>query len=454
MRWRTSAGAALALTGLVLVSGAVVERLVTAQVRRAADTTLTEQAADRALLLTGGADPSSLVTVVGEEVLAVVLGPDGAVLAATGTPDAAGLTVLGPGLHTIDIVVDEDGEDDGQEDEGDNGHTLDGEDDEDGHRERIRVAVAVAADGTRIVVGNEGEEARTTIAAVRTVLAVGGPLMAAAGALVAWLVTGRALAPVHRLRSDLAAVTDGGGRVTEPSTGDEIEALARTTNAVLADLERQSEARRRFVSDASHELKSPIANARILVETGSDLPPETLRATLEAELDRLQSLVDDLLYLARTDEAVPVSPIPFDLDDVVFDEAERATTRASVDIDASGVQPARVVADRPEVARAVRNLLENAVRHARTRVDLAVVPDEAWWWVEVSDDGPGIPIEERDRVFERFTRLDGDRGRSEGGTGLGLSIVAAIAGRNGGGVLVDEAPGGGARFRLRLPVAR
>ena len=456
VRARTTLGAALALSVLVAVSGLAIERLVARQVRAAADVTLLEQANDRAQLLAAGAPATSLVNVIGDEVLAVVLGPDGAVLAAAGTTTPGELASLDDGLHTVDIVVTEAG--DGDDD--DNDHDDDHDQQEEPHRERIRTAVATASTGARVVVGNEGEATREAINAVRGILAVGAPLVAAVGALVAWLVTGRALAPVHRLRNDLESVTGHGGRVHVPATADEIESLAATVNEVLGALEVQSVARRRFVADASHELKSPIANAKVLVDTaGADAEPGLSHA-IGAELDRLQSLVDDLLFLARTDETAPPTPAPFDLDDVLFDEAERAMLRTPATIDAAGVVPARVRADRAEVARAVRNLVENAARHAASIVHISVErvervgPEDAdHWAVVVTDDGSGVAAEDRERIFQRFTRLDGDRARSAGGTGLGLSIVASIATRNGGLVSVDDAPSGGARFRLVLPAA-
>ena len=305
-----------------------------------------------------------------------------------------------------------------------------------------------------MVVASESEQAKRTISAVRAILLVSGPVVVLIGALVAWTVTGQALAPVHTLRAELDSVIhlSQASRVGEPGTGDEIEALAVTTNSLLERLEAHSSARRRFVADASHELKSPIANALAIVETTTE-PSQRLVATkLTGELFRLQDLVDDLLFLASTDEGVPSNETAFDLDDVVFDEAERVAIRTDKEIDAAGVQPARVHADRSEVARAIRNLLENAVRHAARRVSVSVEPDGGdRWMVVVADDGPGIAIGDRAQVFERFARLDHDRARTDGGTGLGLSIVASIADRNGGSVQVTGAVEAGARFELALP---
>ncbi len=462
VRFRATAWGTATVGLLVLLSGLAINWIVSREVRAAADAVLVEQASDRAQLLGAGAAPASLVNVVGDEVVAAVIGPDGRVLALAGTDDPAPLAVLQPGIATLELaLVDDD----------------DGDHEEVGHREEVRVATAVAGDGSTIVVGNEGEPVNQTLGAVRAVLGIGGPLIVVVGALTLWFVTGRSLRPAVRLRDDLDGIvrlgpsgtTDDGSptRVTEPGTADEIDDLAATLNDVLGRLERQSEARRQFVADASHELKSPVANARILIETAPPAPAASadveLRARLLTELDRLQSLVDDLLFLARTDETTPSVPEPFDLDDVAFDEAERAAIRTGLRIDASGIQPARVVADRGEVARAVRNLVENAVRHGRTRVVIAIEGSDAGafdggagrsgWTVVVADDGPGIAPADRDRVFARFARLAPERSRDEGGTGLGLSIVEGVAARNGGSVRLADHDGPGARFELTLPAA-
>lgn len=446
VRFRVTVGAALALGALVIISGIGIDWLVGREVRRSADASLLEQASDRAQLLSTGAQPQALVTVTGYEEFAAVISPSGDVLAFSGTTTPAALAAIGPGVQEIELALIED----------------EGEDSEP-HLETVRLAGVEASDGSMVIVGSEGEETRRTTNVVRTILLVGGPIMAVVGALISWFVAGRALAPVYRLRADLDGVVklSDHRRVEAPGTEDEIDDLASTMNDLLGRLEQQSAARRQFVADASHELKSPLANARALLETvdapaGSERLGPTERETnvrVVGELDRLQSLVDDLLYLARTDETAVGERVVFDLDDVVFDEAERAAIRTSFTIDASGVQPARIVGDRSEVARAVRNLVENAVRHASSRVSLAVEPAAGEWVVVVADDGEGIPPEDRERIFDRFARLATDRSRGDGGTGLGLSIVASVAARNGGSVSVVDHQGAGARLELRLPRA-
>lgn len=480
VRFRITAGAALALGLLVAVSGFGIDWLVGREVRRAADASLLEQAQDRARLFAEGADATALVTIAGHEVVVVVVAPTGAVLASSGTSAPESVADLEVGLtdnliavidnesseegderdETDEIDQTERGDDSGDEidetDERDEGESGDGE--EGAHLEWLRTAVVETSDGSRVIVGTEGTETEQTTSAVRTILLVGAPIMAVVGALISWFVAGRALAPVYRLRTELDGVVrlSDDARVDPPDTEDEIHALAVTINELLGRLERQSAARREFVADASHELKSPVANARALLETSESDDGESstgVTARVIGELDRLQALVDDLLYLARTDETTPLEPAIFDLDDVMFDEAERAAIRTPLTIDASRVQPARALGDRSAVSRAVRNLVENAVRHGESQVRLGLEPEAGAWVVVVADDGPGIPAADRQRIFDRFARLDHDRSRRDGGTGLGLSIVASVASRSEGSVRVADTSDPGARLELRLPRA-
>ncbi len=437
VRFRTTAGAIVALAALLALAVLLISYVVGREVRQAFDATLVEQARDRAALLDAGADPASLVGTVGEEEVVVIVGGDGAVLAVAGAADATTLTSLPSGLSDQDIVlVDSDSD----------GH------DEDFSEERLRTAVVLAGDGARVVVASELEQSRQAVSSVRTILLGGAPLLALIAGGIAWAVTGRALAPVNRMHDDLGNIAElaPNTRVHRPDTDDEIADLADQMNGLLDRLGAQQEVRRRFVSDASHELKSPVANARVLVETSE---VEASRAGVLAELDRLQAIIDDLLFLAEHDETAPAEPQVVDLDDVVFVEAERLAPTARVAMDAGGVQPARVTASRSEVARAVANLMANAARHATSRVVASIEAEGDFWAVAIDDDGPGVPIGHRRRVFERFARVDDDRARSGGGTGLGLAIVAAVAERWGGSVAVADSPIGGARFVLRLPRA-
>jgi signal transduction histidine kinase len=227
---------------------------------------------------------------------------------------------------------------------------------------------------------------------------------------------------------------------------------------MLDRLEGAAGRQRQFVSDASHELRSPLTTIRTKVEVAS-LHPELVdwsevTHTVLGEVDRLDDMVGDLLQLARLDETggALASRGEVDLDEVV--NAETARLRAmGVEIDDSGVAAARVQGDRAALARLVRNLTDNAARHARSRVAVSVAMDDGDAVVRVDDDGPGVPLTDRERVFERFTRLDESRARGAGGAGLGLALVRAVAVAHGGSVRVLDAPLGGARFEARLPIA-
>lgn len=313
-------------------------------------------------------------------------------------------------------------------------------------------------DGTlTVVVARELDPVEDTLSSVFGLLVVGLPVLLLVVAATTWTVAGRALRPVEAIRAEVATISEAGldHRVPEPDGEDEIARLARTMNAMLARLEASRDLQRRFVSDASHELRSPIATIRHELEVAlahpehADLP--TLGADLLGEDLRLQQIVEDLLLLARFDEGGPPRREPVDVDDLVGAEARRLRSRARVQVDATAVAPARVQADASQLGRVVRNLADNAERHASGRVALGLRVDGGEAVLTIDDDGTGLPVEERERVFERFTRMDDARARDTGGSGLGLAIVAEVVRAHGGCVVVGEAPTGGARFEVRLP---
>jgi signal transduction histidine kinase len=233
-------------------------------------------------------------------------------------------------------------------------------------------------------------------------------------------------------------------------------------NRMLDRLMRAQASQRRFISDASHELRSPVASIRQHAEVALAHPersggtPPALAETALAEALRLQRLVDDLLLLARADEhALRLQPHPVDLDDLVLEEAKRLRTATDLAVDTTGVSACRVHADEQAVRRVLRNLGDNAARHARKRVafTLASAGQDGRAVLSVQDDGPGVPAADRERVFERFVRLDDARARDWGGSGLGLAIVAELVGAHGGAVRVTDGALGGARFDVTLPAA-
>lgn len=280
------------------------------------------------------------------------------------------------------------------------------------------------------------------------------PAAVALFAVGTWFVVGRALRPVELIRRRVDAISHETlhRRVPLPPSTDEVRALAETMNQMLDRLERSSIAQRTFIADASHELRTPIAVARAALEVGASAvsdanAAEAFVAALAAQR-RVEVVVGDLLTLARVEDGAPAA-VAVDLEEVVFEEvAAGYPTRA---IDTRGVVAGRVGGDRNEFGRVVRNLIDNGVRHAdRVRVSL----DQRDGIVElvVEDDGRGVPPDEIERIFERFARVDDDRGRESGGTGLGLAIVKAVAAQRGGAVRVETSSHlGGARFIVSLP---
>jgi len=227
---------------------------------------------------------------------------------------------------------------------------------------------------------------------------------------------------------------------------------------MLGRLEAGTRAQRDFVSAASHELRTPIAVIRHVLEVArsSDSPDwhDIADSVLEEDL-RMERLVDDLLLIARTGAGVSTSDrwTALDLDDIVFDEARRVPS--TVRIDLARVSAGQVNGDDDQLRRVVRNLLDNALRHADHTVAIELDSVDGRVSVAVDDDGPGIAPEDRKRIFERFVRLDESRNRSGGGFGLGLSIVAELVESHGGDVRVETSERlGGARFVVTLPDAR
>ncbi len=286
-----------------------------------------------------------------------------------------------------------------------------------------------------------------------------GPALVVLIGLVAWGVTGRALRPVELIRSEVTEITHSrlDQRVSEPRAQDEVGRLARTMNEMLDRLQSSSARQRQFVSDASHELRSPVAAIRATGEVALAHPdsadwPVVVRRML-AEDDRMEQIVTDLLDLAREGESeLPTTLV--DLDDIALEEATRAR-RDGCTVVTEGVSAGRVRGSRELLTRVVRNLLDNAVRHAdhAVRISLAAADDVL---LTVEDDGPGIPLADRAKVFERFARLDEGRARDAGGLGLGLAMVRTITERHGGSVEITDPTDSaypGVRIIVRLPTA-
>ncbi len=296
-----------------------------------------------------------------------------------------------------------------------------------------------------------------SLADVQRILEIGMPILLAVVGLICWFIVGRALRPIEALRREVTeiATSPGHHRIAEPGTGDEVGRLARTLNSMLDRIEASSARERRFVSDASHELRSPIANIRTEIEVALHHPefadwPSTAREVL-SQNERMGQLVQELLLLARSDEGSLLS---------TSGATDMAEVAESVGVAARGSGPevivrtvaAPVAVPPMYLERMVVNLVGNARRFAATTVEVTVVREGSSAILRVRDDGPGVAPADRDRIFERFVRLDEARDRGDGGFGLGLAIVADLCRAYGGAVEVgDAAPG--AVFTIRFPLA-
>ncbi len=241
--------------------------------------------------------------------------------------------------------------------------------------------------------------------------------------VLTWIVTGRALRPVESMRQEVEVIgaEDLHRRVPEPATGDEIGRLARTMNAMLGRLEDATDRQRRFVADASHELRSPLTGIRAQLEVDLEHPEladwQTTEREVLADAIRMQRLVDDLLAIAVVDasELDAAHRAPVDLDEIVLAESRRLHTSSALAVDTHAVSGAQVDGNADQLLRVVRNLLDNAAQHARSEVVVSLVESSTEVTLRVVDDGPGIPEADRERVFERFAKLDDARGRRERG---------------------------------------
>lgn len=325
---------------------------------------------------------------------------------------------------------------------------------------RVSARTVSAPDGRYVVlVAGDSESAEHTVKRVAALTAVGGPIVVVAAALATYLLVGRSLRSVEEIRSRVAVIGAAGlsERVPVPPARDEIARLAETMNDMLARVEAGHAAQRRFVGDASHELRSPLAVVTAALELARDRPEaldaELIGGTLLPEAERMRLLIEDLLTLAAADESgLEVRGDDVDLDDLAGAQVQALRARGDHTVRAA-IEPVRIRGDQPKLARVLRNIAENAAAHARSTVAVTVLRDGEFGRVIVDDDGPGIAVADRERVFGRFVRLEADRARATGGSGLGLAIVAEIVAAHGGSVTIGESPWGGARFVVDLPVA-
>ncbi|MDQ0383068.1 sensor histidine kinase [Amycolatopsis thermophila] len=455
VRIRTTVVAVAAVAAAIVVAGAAVvlllgwslDRSTTEDARSAGRQVAHEIAREGARELTGADVASS-----GDSASVLqVLDAQGQVI--TADPALAGLPPLtpvrpAPGhevVETVSVTVNGSGED----------YRL--------------VSAGVAGPGGPYTVVSARSLAPVTEALTRLSLlfaAAALPLLAIS-ALTVYRAVGSALRPVERMRRTVSEITtrDLERRVDVPPGRDEVQRLAVTLNSMLDRLASAQGAQRRFVSDASHELRSPVNTVVTALEVAEHHPEamskDELVAVVSRETSRLRELVDDLLLLARTDDATDHPPSgEVDLDDLARAEAERARATVGPKVEIR-TEPVKVTGNAAQLRRAIRNLVDNAREHAAERIRVCTRAEGTTAVVEVSDDGPGVPAADRDRIFERFVRRDDARHHGAPGTGgsagLGLAIVAGIAARHGGSAECTDSTDPvypGAAFRIRLPSRR
>lgn len=310
--------------------------------------------------------------------------------------------------------------------------------------------------GIEVIVAAPSDGIELTVDRLRTALWAAVPIAMLLTGLVTWLLAGRALRPVKAITEQTGRIRSGTlhERVPVPASHDEVAGLATEMNDMLDRLHREDQRRRQFIADASHELRSPIASIHTqaevaIAEAGADSTAELANGVL-AEAERLGTIVDDLLALARHDETLAPPGSIIDLDDIVLAVAARPRR---VPVETGHVSGGQVRGRVDELARAVTHLLDNAARHASSVVQVSVETRGSDVVMAVEDDGPGVDPVDRERIFDRFVRLDEARVRDDGGAGLGLAVVATVVTTAGGRITVSDSDLGGARFEIVLPAA-
>jgi signal transduction histidine kinase len=423
--------AATAVLGAGLLVGVLLLAVLFARNRIATvDQTAVTEADTLVGLVSTGQLPDPLPAPADQPVLAQVVDPDGSVVSAT--PSAGRVPILpvselarvhdrGPFTSTATALGSA----------------------------PLRVVVRQVSDGSgqlTVVTAVPYADVQATLEGSLAVLVIAVPIAIVAAGVAIWLAVTSSLRPVDAMSSASLQISDAGGpmppRLPVPDGDDEVTRLALALNAMLDRLHRATEAQRAFVADSAHELRSPIASIRtqldVALATSTSRPGwEEVARGVQADVTRLGDLVEDLLLLARLDAAAP-------------QRVERVDLRQVLDLEGG---PLWIEADPRTIRRAYDNVVSNAERHARHKVVVRADRDGDRVVVTVDDDGDGVAPHDRERVFERWVRLDEARSRDEGGVGLGLALARAIARSHGGDLTLDAGPLGGARVTLTLPAA-
>ncbi len=438
IRFRITALATAVVAVVLVLAGVSLVTVQRALLTDSLDEALTQRADDIVALLAGEDLPTEF-SQGAREGFAQLVGEDGAVLVST--PNLRGFPAVDITTDPSDMVTMQ---------------TVEGlEVDDDRFRvlSRVLEGIGILHVGTTYDVVSES--AGTLISALALTIPI---VMVAIAALVWWLV-GRTLEPVEDIRSEVAEIgsTDLHRRVPGTGSGDEIDRLSGTMNAMLSRLEESITRQQRFVADASHEMRNPLTRMRSALEVELATATPQDRDLLQGVLDEvigLQHMVEDMLFMARADAGHGQRRFKkVDLDDVVLREARRIRDHERVEVDLSNVSAAHIYGDPGQLGRAIRNLLANAERHATSRIRLTLAEEDGVAILTVADDGPGIPPEHAELIFERFTRLDESRNADSGGTGLGLPIAREVAQIHGGELDLVAGDGLGATFRMTVPLA-
>jgi signal transduction histidine kinase len=442
---RATLAASLVLALALAVAGVALVVLLRRSLTNGVDDAALLRARDIAGQLQAGSLPATVATTGQDASLVQVVTSDGEVLASSANI-AGDPPLSGPPPNGADPVI----------------------------RTNRNLNVGSGGEAFRVVALRVPTEARTYVVYVATstrsvdeaiattsaLLIIGLPLLLLLVAAATWAVAGAALRPVEAIRARTASITgrDLSARVPEPATDDEIARLARTMNGMLSRLERAAVQQRRFSADAAHELRTPLTTLRARAEVALAHPARTdwiaTTRIMLSQAEAMSLLVDDLLLLARADahQLLPHRR-DIDLDDLILTEVARLREQRTHAITLAALEPVCVRADPAQLARALSNLGDNAIRHADARIELALTHTAEYAIITIADDGPGVPPDQAEAVFNRFTRLDEDRGHDHGGTGLGLAIALELINAHGGDLRVaPTGPLPGATFTITLPL--
>lgn len=445
IRVRVTALTMLAVAGTLALSGVAVVLMTRQALLANVDSAAESRTADVIALARAGPLPSTIPAAADTEALVQVVGPGGRVLAASSNIAGEGAVLSRVPWDRTAVT-----------------RTLPSSPLGDASLRVLATPIRVGSTPAWVYVATSVSQVNAAVDTLGALFVAGLPLLSAVLGWTIWRAAGAALRPLDAIRARATRISaaDLSQRVPVPGGSDEAARLATTMNEMLARIEDAAVRQQQFVGDASHELRSPLTALQAQLEVAlahpTDVEVEPLLRTALDQTTRMARLIDGLLFLARTgEEAARPAPGAVDLDELVLAEAHRLQAISGLRIRVTSVTAVRVPGSASDLARLLRNLGDNGVDHARSTIELALVADGANAVISVTDDGPGIAREGRERIFHRFTRLDGSRARhlSGGGSGLGLAIATRIAQAHGGALSVEDRPDGrrGARFVFRLP---